>query len=126
MRKFEEFTRPAPRVAINTSGHISFNSTAFQGLGNPKAVILLFDKASQAVGLKPRSDKVRHAYPVRRPYNSESYIIRAKAFLKYYDIDASRTLAFKPQVEDGVLIFELSKGVSVMRRGVSYLTGHRL
>ena len=67
--------------------------------------------------IQPMSDKVRHAYPVRRPYNSESYIIRAKAFLKYYDIDASRPLAFKPQVEEGVVVFEPDKGAEVRRRG---------
>jgi hypothetical protein len=72
---------------------------------------------AQAVGLKPVSRNIRHVYVIRRQQNSESYLINAKSFLGYYGIDTSRTLAFQPQVEEGVLVFELDKGVRVMRRG---------
>jgi hypothetical protein len=80
-------------------------------------VVLLFDRKSQAVGLKPASSDIRYAHPIRRQSNSESYLVSAKPFLTYYDIDTSRTVAFRPQAEDGVLVFELKKGIGVIRRG---------
>lgn len=118
MRDFEEFTaRATPssskmmRVAIQRRGNLSLNRAAYQALGEPEQVVLLFERRTQTVGLKPAAKDVRHAYPVRRQANSDSYLIAGQGFCGWYDIPVDQTVAFEPAVEDGVLVFELDKGI---------------
>jgi hypothetical protein len=105
-----------PRVALQTRGNISLNQAAYKALGEPVAVLLMFDKTSNAVGLQPASLDAKHVYPIRKQPNSKSYMIGAVAFCKHYEIDVSHTRAFSPQVEDGVLVFDLDKGTDLPAR----------
>jgi hypothetical protein len=123
VRKFEQFTgratpasRKALRVAIQTRGNMSLNQAAYTALGEPKAVLLLFDSESRAVGLQPTSEATRHAFPVRRQPNSKSYIIGAASFCKHYEIPVEATRAFEPVLEDGILVFEIDKGIQIPAR----------
>ncbi len=123
MRKFEEFTgRATPassklmRVALQKRGTISLNRAAYLALGEPEAIAMLYDHESRAVGMKPISKDIRHAYPIRKQPNSKSYLIGAQAFCKYYDIQTGSNRAFAPLIEDGVLVFELDGGVDVAPR----------
>lgn len=123
MRKFEEFTlranpalRKTPRVAIQTRGNMSLNYTAFMALGEPEAIVFFYDKESKVVGLKPVPVETRHAYPVRRQQGSKSFLVGAQSFCKYYGIDVSQTRVFVPQLEDGMLVFELDTGIALPTR----------
>jgi hypothetical protein len=120
---FEEFTlRNTPisdkvmRVSLHKKGNFSLNKAAFEALGNPKAVTLLFDKEKKVVGLRPVNPEVRHAYSVRTQNNSKSHLIGAISFCKYYDIDASKTRVFEPELVEGDLVFELEKAIDVTQR----------
>jgi hypothetical protein len=122
-RNFEVFTgrnKPASnktmRVSLNKRGAISFNHAAFVGMGEPKAVELLYDKETKAIGVRASTEEARHAYPVRSQGNSKSYLIGAVAFTQYYDIKPESTIAFDPLVEDGVMVLEFSKAVNVAQR----------
>ena len=123
MRNFEEFTgRSTPassktmRIAIQRRGTMSFNKATFEALGKPDAIILLFDKETRAVGIKATSQDTKHAYPVRKQPNSNSFLVAAQAFCKYYDIDTEATRAYYPQLEDGMIVFELDKGAEIPTR----------
>lgn len=120
MRKFETFTgratpasRKVPRIAIQKKGNMSLNKAAFEALKSPDAVFLMFDKESKAVGIKPANPEERYTYPVRKQKGSESYMIGARAFCAHYEIETSHTTAFAPELEDGILVFELNKGVAI-------------
>ena len=120
-RKFEEFTfrsipasRKQPRVAIQTRGNMSLNEAAFEALGKPEKVILLFDKDTNAVGLKATEEKVRYAFPIRRQSGSKSYLIGSASFCQHYGIDTSITKAFEPVLEEGILVFEIDEGAPVI------------
>lgn len=122
--KFEEFTlRNTPasskvmRVSLHKKGNFALNKAAYDALGEPKAVILLFDKDNKAVGLKAVDpDTVRHAYSVRGQNNSKSYLIGAIAFCQHYDIDATQSKVFEPELVDGVLVLELDKAMGIPQR----------
>lgn len=123
MRNFEQFTgraipatRKTFRVAIQTRGNMSLNQAAFSALGEPAAVLLLYDKEAKVVGLKPVSADTRHAFPIRRQPNSKSYVIGAASFCAHYDIPVGATTAFIPTLEDGILVFELDKGIQLPSR----------
>ncbi|MFP5260846.1 MAG: hypothetical protein ACLGJB_02940 [Blastocatellia bacterium] len=122
-RNFEEFllrTNPAlrktPRVAIQSKGNISLNLAAYNALNEPKAVILMYDKETKAIGLKPVSADTRAAYPIRQQRGSKSFLVGAQTFCKYYGIDTEGTTVFVPALEDGILVFELDKGVKAPSR----------
>lgn len=120
---FEEFTlRNTPisnkvmRVSLHKKGNFSLNKAAYEALGSPQAVTLLFDREKKVVGFKPVEPEVRHAYRVRSQNNSQSYLIGAISFCKYYDIDASKTRMFEPELSDGLLVLELDKAINVAQR----------
>ena len=109
-------TSRAMRVSIQTRGRLSLNQLSFENLGRPESVVLLFDLETRAVGIKSSSSGVDHAFPVRHQRDSKSYLIRSLAFFEHYKIDISVAKAFVPQIEDGILVFELDRGTERKRR----------
>lgn len=123
MEGFEKFTgravpasRKIPRVALQTRGNMSLNKAAFEALGSPEAVFLLFNKATRALALQPATIDQPYSYPVRKQPGSESYMVGARAFCQHYELDVSGTRAFAPKLQDGILVFEFDKGDAVAPR----------
>ncbi len=121
--QFEEFTQrntPASsklmRVSLHRKGNFSLSQAAYEALGKPKSVILLYDRQKRAIGFKPAQGEVRHAYAVRTQKNSKSYLVGAIAFCQHYDVDASKTRTFEPQLVGGILVIELNKAIDVAPR----------
>jgi hypothetical protein len=122
-RKWETFTfRSKPvsskvmRVSLNPRGTFSLNHATFEAMGHPEAVELLFDRESKVVGFKPVGLDVRHAYQVRTQKNSKSYLVGAQAFCKYYEIEPPQTMAFEPELADGILEVDLKKSIEIAPR----------
>ena len=115
MPTFETFTRRAtplaaePRVAIQKRGTISLNRSAFEALGSPAAVELLFDKGEQVVGIRPVPPDVRHSYPLRKQPSSFSYLIAGQAFCNYYGIPTGETRRYAATTIDDVLAIDLKQ-----------------
>lgn len=123
IRNFELFTgrnRPTfpniPRVTLNRKSNFYLNDAAYLALGSPQAVVLMFDADSKAIGLKPAELSIRHAYPVRKQVNSKSYLIGGIAFVRHYSIPLEDALSFSPTVEDGIIVLEIQKAVTVTRK----------
>jgi hypothetical protein len=95
---FEVFHRDAaahsaePLVTIQRRGNISLNTAAFEALGAPDAVELLYDPHKKVIGLRAADAKLPHAHLVRpatrRPLRGP-FLISATAFVAYYNIDTS-------------------------------------
>jgi hypothetical protein len=122
-RNFETFTHRStpvssktPRVGLQKRGTMSLNAAAYKALGEPEAILLMYDKQSKAVGLQAVAADAKYAYPVRKQPNSQSYMLGAVSFCNYYEIDTSQTRAFTPEIEEGILVFELSKGTILLPR----------
>jgi hypothetical protein len=125
-RQFEVFKNrfhtPAnkhPRVTLNaTRGVFYLNEAAYKALGESKAVLLMYDKPNQVIGLKPVTDSTRHAYPIRRQKKAASYVISARRFCEIYALAARNGLTiFYPVLEGGILILEQDKmEIAVTRR----------
>jgi hypothetical protein len=120
---FEEFTQrntPASskqmRVSLHRKGNFSLSQAAYEALGKPKSVVLLYDREKRAIGFKPVQGEVRHAYTVRGQKNTKSYLVGAIAFCQHYDIDTSKTRTFEPQMADKVLVIELAKAIDIAPR----------
>jgi hypothetical protein len=111
---FETFTRrlvplnDRAYVTIQKRGTISVNHAAFEALGSPKAVELLYDVEAEVVGLRAIDATAEHAYPVRPAgANGRSYLIAGTAFTKHYGIDTKVSRRWAAKLEDSVLLVDL-------------------
>lgn len=122
MANFESFNRhmlalkDEPHLTVHKRGTLSINRSAFESLGSPDAVELLYDRQRSTIGLRPIDARAENAYQVRRPASSPSgpWVISAMAFTKFYDIDTSVTMRWIAYLDDDVLCADLSTpGASV-------------
>lgn len=112
---FEVFDRRAatavksPMVTIQKDGPFSFNKAAYEVMGAPEAVELLYDPKEKLIGFRPVSLTNPRAYEVRpQGKNSATFTVAGRAFSKYYGIDT--TVARRYAVEmrkDGILVLNL-------------------
>jgi len=98
-------------VSLSPRSELSLNKWTIEAMGNPRAVVLLFDRARSRIGLRVSPSEVRHAFPLmadqdtkrRRPFR-----IYVKAFCKTHNIRNSRTIRFaEPRLDQGILVLEL-------------------
>lgn len=116
MANFERFSRSmlplhtAPCVTIQKRGSMSLNRSAFEALGAPGSVELLYDRDAAIIGLRPVTTHAENAYHVRGAARADGgpWLISAMAFVKFYDIDTSVTRRWAATVEDGVLCVDLN------------------
>jgi hypothetical protein len=122
MPKFEEFVRSSPRDArretpmftLQARGLLSLNHAAFQALGEPEAVSLLYDPDEHIVALRKSDRSNPDAYRIRKQQQAQSYLVGAQAFTAHYAIPTPRARRFKgTDYGDGVWGFDLSEGVDV-------------
>ncbi len=111
--EFETFTRRAapvvrePVVALQRRGVLSLNRAAYELLGEPATVELLFDRTGRRIGIRPIASDAPHAYRVRKQPGSATYLVAAKAFMQFYGIPNDQARRYDADLVDGVLVAEL-------------------
>ncbi len=119
---FETFDRrwrplpDKPTVTIQRAGAISFNRAAYELLGEPDAVELLFDRDAQCVAVRAADPSLNHTYPLQSAAKKErqTFVISGKAFIKYYGLDTSKSIRREATVYDGMVVVDLAdKGIEV-------------
>jgi hypothetical protein len=90
---FETFKRQRltptdePLITIQKKGVFSLNRAAYEAIGEPAAVELLYDREARKIGLRKVKPSVAHAYRVRAFGKSGmSWLVSGTAFTNYYDI----------------------------------------
>lgn len=124
MPKFEVFQRGrraavGAYVSIQTKGAMAISFAAWESIGRPEAVRLLWSgEDGGIVGLQPCGLDEDNAYRVRMEgKNPEGpRALAARDFTKHYDIDTSGARRFPVQVENGVLLFKLNTGTATSRQ----------
>jgi hypothetical protein len=110
---FEEFDKrsasktKSPFVTVLSTKGFTLNKAAYELLGNPEAVTLLYDPAERLVGFKPSSPDHPRAYPARPQPQGTSVSVAGRSFMKHYGIDASTTKRYAVQMRDGILVLDL-------------------
>lgn len=113
---FETFKRQRakpgePFLTIQRKGVFSLNRTAYELMGSPEAVELLYDPEAKLIGLRKIDPDVQHAYAVRSlggRGGDSTFLISGTAFANYYGIDTSITTRRVPRLQDDVLIVDLN------------------
>ncbi len=114
MRCWKEFdvSPPAGRLedyaSINGEGKIVLNQRLYTSLGSPRAVSVLYDEASQTIGIRPVSPIMPNAFPVYQYLKRGRVWIRASHFIKAAKLEFSYCIRFtNPHIEDNTLILNL-------------------
>ncbi len=101
-----------PFVTIQAKGSIGINNTAYDLLGKPQAVELLYAPASRVLGLRPAPLTEPRAY-VLREQSVGSWLVSGKAFTEHYAIDTTIARRYPAILKDGMLLVDLKQEGSV-------------
>ncbi len=106
-----------PYVSITSRGRIFLNRHAIGSIGNPEAVMLMYDRRRKIIGIMPCERRRKGAFPLRRKDRTTSRVIYANNFCKVCGIRVSETLAFlSPEVNhNGILVLNLQEVRSVKK-----------
>lgn len=118
---FEEFDKRAatasksPFVTIQRKGPFSLNRAAFELMGKPEAVTLLYDEEEEFIGFRPVSLTNPRAFPVRpQGKNAATFMVAGQAFSKYHGMDTSIARRYAVKMRDNILVLDLkSESVDV-------------
>ena len=109
--------RDQARVTLGPKKAIMLNEVAFEALGAPAAVELMFDEDRRVIGLKPVDLRRKNAFALKPKAGSRHRVIRAAAFCTHFGINVDRTVLFS-EVDidkDGVMTLEFGKAINVSR-----------
>lgn len=119
-RKWEEFGEgPNDRenglhVTLGRKCELLIGAAAFRKLGEPDAVVLLFDRDTRAVGVRPAHIRAENAFPTKVKTRGSHRLVRAFRFCKHHGISVDRTARFRNAViENGVLVLDTNTMVNV-------------
>lgn len=109
-----------PAVTIQKRGVLSINASAYQELGRPTAVELLFDREERIIGIRPSlaaTGGLQVWFPSGKTAPAQ---VSAGRFFKYFGIGIESTLRHPAVMDDGVLCVDLDEPGTPVGRG-----GHR-
>jgi len=111
----EEFTGKktrspsAPLVSIQKRGVFSLNRAAYEILGEPTHVKLLFDRNKQVIGIRAADPEELGAYTVRKQKRAANYLFTGIAFANTYGIDIGYARRYRGEPHDDMLIVDLNQ-----------------
>jgi hypothetical protein len=115
MPNWETFTKRGSTTAteatltIHKAGALAMSRPAFDFLGGPEWVELLYDPDEKVMGIRGVPEGTPHAYPVRHTEtNAGQWLVSGLAFTKYYGIDTSVTRRYRAYVDGDVLCVDLT------------------
>jgi hypothetical protein len=117
---FEEFRpRGSPqraeelRVTIGRRDTIGFNTAAYEALGSPAHVDLLFNRAERVIAI--RASMGTHGYRIALA-GAGSYVVACTAFLGHYEISSPESVRRGATCRDNVVYVDLNDPGTVVTR----------
>ena len=105
----------SPFVTIQRGGRVmSINRVAYEMLGGPEAVELLYSKQNRVIGVRQVSPKEPYAFPLRgqgrRGQEPSNYLLAVQAFTRHYGIDTSVAMRYPVEMQEDILTIPLDRG----------------
>jgi len=101
-------TRESPSVGIQANASLSLNTAAYEALGCPPEVEILFDPVEQLIGLRAATPSTA-TYPVRKKTTARTYLVSGRALAARMNIDTRRSRRLPARLSEGVLIVDLKE-----------------
>lgn len=101
-----------PSVTIQKRGLISINRAAFDLMGKPEGVELLWDPEEKLIALRPATLDNPNAYPVRsqsKEVDRGPWLIAGTLFTQFIKLDTSEAFRWVPTLQEGLLVIDISK-----------------
>jgi hypothetical protein len=101
-----------PLVTIQSRGNMSLNGPAYEELGEPETVELLYSERRNAIGIRPASDPAAdYVYRLRRAAGKSTYVLSLLAFAQYYGIPIKTTTSrrYAAEAQNGMLVVDLNQ-----------------
>jgi hypothetical protein len=105
-------TRDQIHVTIRSTGKIFFNLKAFEALGSPDGVALMYDSRQKVIGVRPSKLNLRETYFLRKKHRRcNGWEISARNFCRRFKILPSEAYAFTHiEIIDGpILLLDLNE-----------------
>ena len=113
-------TAPEDRLhaSLSARNDLLLNGNILERLGNPEAVLLMFDRLNEIIGVNPCPPTLPNAFPLKTRKTGRHRIIHATPFCKRFGIRVDATTTFlTPEIdEDGVLRLDLRAIAAVPNR----------
>lgn len=107
---FEKFRRykvtegDIPIVSLHLRGIFALNKNAFDALGQPEALEILYAPEERVIGFKASSRSSPDSYAVRNSTKT-AFQVEGRSFLKYYKIpDEARGRRYRAELVDNDLL----------------------
>lgn len=85
------------------------NKTAFEAMGSPLAVTLLYNRQRRLIALRPTDPTSPRAYPLRAQSSGATHLVAATAFTQHHQIDTTTARRYGVQIVDHVLVIDLNQ-----------------
>lgn len=115
--KFEKFRRykvtegDEPIVSLHLRGIFALNKNAYDKLGEPEAIEILYAPEEKVIGFQAAPKSSPDAYAVRRNTKT-AFQVEGRGFLKYYNIPKEATgRRYRAEMMDDVLTVNLNQDV---------------
>jgi hypothetical protein len=106
------------RSSINPTGEITFDIKTFRKMGEPQAIVMLYEESTRTIGLKPAHPDAANAVLVRVRHARSNRVVRSAPFLRENGIVIETSLRIPyPALEDNVLILDLRTAVKCGKGG---------
>jgi hypothetical protein len=87
-------------VTMNRKGEIAMNGAAWKRIGQPNAVMVMYNPPNSLIMLKPTSDGAKNAFPLRKHGKRDGRIIRAFRLLTEFNLRLPDTIEFTaPEID---------------------------
>ena len=114
---FEVFTgravatpHPPLYATFQKRGLLTLNRAAFQALGEPEAVELLFNRYTKSVGIRPTGLGHNWSYKLRREERSGMFKLSVAAFRRHYGLpDVTVAMRYRATLQGDMLAIDLNQ-----------------
>lgn len=107
-----------PWISISKAGDLGLSQSAFELLGRPNRVELMFAQSTRMIGLRACDDADRNGYAITRPgYKKTAVRVGARAFCRHYGIDISQSRRYAAELMEDILAIDLRSNPAPATKG---------
>lgn len=105
-------------VSINSKNTLTLNKYTRRILGDPEAVLVMFDKKESVIGLSPTHKDDPYGFEVKPKGGGQNFIVHITPFCRHHGIFIEATERFaKPGLsKEGFLTLDLKETINVSHR----------
>jgi hypothetical protein len=104
-----------PYISLQVRGSFQINRAAYELMGKPQAIHLLYDRERSIVGFRPAKEGERASYTVRTP-NPSTFSVSGQAFVNHYELELTQTRRYVAERYGDVVIIDLNKPDAISSR----------